>query len=302
MKVALIVIAVLIVLFCAVCAVFASFIVHGRRQTLDQAWKWQQEHVRDASRITRDLFTDYIVKSSRNEDIHVSYLPAPEAGNRYVVLAHGYTDNRFGMLKYAVHYRRLGFNCVMFDERGHGENAAEPCSYSVREVDFLVDVIEDTAKRYGPDIVIGIHGESLGASTVLMSLKNEAVKKNVSFAVEDCAFADIITVFKGSMKKLHVPGFMVYPTDIAARIMYGISFKAAEPAEAVKQNTIPLLCVHGAADDFIVPEHCRRIYENNPGEKEMRLVDNAGHAASAIVDPDGYFEMLKNFIEKTLGD
>ena len=297
MKIIGIALAAVLILFCGLCAGFAMYIVHGRRQTIEEAWNWQQEHVKNASKLTRDMFKDYIVKGSRGEDIHVSFLPARNPGNKYVILAHGYTDNRFGMIKYAVHYYELGYNCIMFDERGHGENAKEPCSYSVREVDFLLDVLKDSFDRYGKDIVIGLHGESLGSATVLMSLKYDIVKEHVAFAVDDCGFAKIIPVIERYMKVLHVPGWMIYPTDIAARIMYGISFKAAAPIAAVKENKIPLLCVHGAQDDFILPEHSRLVFEASKGPKEIRLVEGAGHAQSAIIDPEGYFEMLKSFLE-----
>lgn len=300
MKVFIIVLAVLIVLFCALCAAFAWYITHGRRQTMQESWDWEQVHVRDAKELTRDMFTDYIVKGSKGEDIHTSLLPACEPSNRYVILAHGYTDNRYGMIKYAVHYRRLGFNCVMFDERGHGLNTKEPCSYSVREVDFLIAVLKDTFERYGEDITVGLQGESLGSATVLTALGYDIVKEKVAFAVDDCGFAEIRTVIMRYMKVLHVPPFMFYPANIAARLMYGIDFLKAVPLRAVSGNKIPLLCVHGANDDFILPDHCRQIYGASAGPKEIRLVEGAGHAASAVVDPDGYYEMLKAFIGKVL--
>ena len=298
MEIILIVAAVLAVIFCAVSAGFAVYITHGRRQTLDEAWNWQQEHAKDASDIKKDMLSDYIVKSGKGEDIHTSFLPASEPSRDFVILAHGYTDNRYGMIKYAIHYHKMGFNCVLFDERGHGENAKEPCSYSVREVDFLLAVIRDTIERYGNDIFLGIHGESLGGATVLMSLKYKTVAENVSFVVDDCGFADIIPVLRGCMKMVHMPEFMVYPADIAARIIYGISFKAAAPIESVRNNTIPLLCIHGALDDFILPEHSRRVYEADAGEKEIWFAEKAGHAQSTIKDPDGYFEVLSGFVNK----
>ena len=300
MQVFLTVLAVLAVLFCAVCAGFAIFITHGQRQTLEHAWNWEQEHVPASRELTRDMFENYIVKTEKGEDIHACLLPCPEGGKKYVVLAHGYTDNRFGMIKYAVHYRKLGFNCVMFDERGHGENAKEPCSYSVREVDFLLAVIKDTFERYGEDITLGLQGESLGSATVLMSLTHDIVKEKVKFVVEDCGFAEIRPIIQMCMKAMHVPAFMFYPTNIAARIIYGINFLDAVPLSAVTDNKLPLLCVHGAQDDFIYPEHCRRIYEASKGFKKIRLVEGAGHAQSAIKDPDGYYKMLKDFLEEVL--
>ena len=73
MKVFIIVLAVLIVLFCAACAGIAWYIAHGRRQTMQGSWDWEQEHVRDAKELTREMFTDYIVKGSKGEQIHTSY-------------------------------------------------------------------------------------------------------------------------------------------------------------------------------------------------------------------------------------
>lgn len=296
----IIILAVIAVIFCAASAVCAYIMTHGDRQTLDFSWNWEQEHVPLSRELTRDMFKEYIVKSEKGEDIHTCLLPAPEGGKKYVILAHGYTDNRYGMIKYAVHYRRLGFNCVMFDERGHGLNKKEPCSYSVREVDFLIAVLKDTFERYGEDITVGLQGESLGSATVLTALGYDIVKEKVAFAVDDCGFAEIRTVIMRYMKVLHVPPFMFYPANIAARLMYGIDFLKAVPLRAVSGNKIPLLCVHGANDDFILPEHCRQIYGASAGPKEIRLVEGAGHAASAVVDPDGYYEMLKAFIGKVL--
>ena len=170
----------------------------------------------------------------------------------------------------------------------------------MREVDFLLDVLKDTLERYGRDIIIGLQGESLGSATVLTSLKYDNVRENVRFIIEDCGFADIVPIILMCMKMVHVPEFMFGPINLFARIMYGISFKAARPIEAVKGNKIPLLVVHGAEDNFIYPWHGESIYEASEGPKDIRMVDKAGHAQSAVVDPDGYYEMLKEFIAKVL--
>ncbi len=192
----LIVILVIAGLLFLVSALIANIIVHGERQTLEEAYQWQLDHAPGCRIFRREDFTDYTVASPDGYVHHVSYLPAKEPSDRYVILAHGYTDNRFGSLKYIQFYHALGFHCVAFDQRGHGENAPVPCSYSIREKESILAVLRDTRERYGQDIRIGFHGESLGGATVLASLGS---KPDISFAVDDCGFAT--TVAKQPLKE-----------------------------------------------------------------------------------------------------
>ena len=297
MVIALVIIVFVILAICIASCIIARMIVYGRRQTLDESWQWQQDHVEGTHIFTRDMFTQYIVKGPKGEDIHTAYLPARIESDKYIILCHGYTDCRYGMMKYVPQYYELGFHCILFDERGHGESKPEPCSYGIREIDFPLAVLRDTLERYGRNIRIGLHGESLGGATMLTMLQYDDVKNNVSFAVDDCGFCEIIPVLKGAMKSLKVPPMFVYPASVAARIMYGISFQKARAIDIVQDNHIPLCCFHGAADDFILPEHSKRVYEATKGYKEIHLIEGAGHAESAVVAPEEYGKLLKAFLE-----
>ncbi len=299
MGVALWIVIIVIAMVAGLSFVFAHMITHGKRQTLDESWEWELSHVPAVRKFSRDMLTDYVIKGPKGEDIHVALLVSPEPSDKYVILAHGYTDNRFGMMKYVPHYYDLGFNCILFDERGHGESAPEPCSYGPRELDFLMAVVKDTLERYGGSgFVLGLHGESLGGATVLMSLAEPLVQENVKFVVDDCGFADIVTVLKVGLKMYHVPVWFLYPALLAAWVMYGFKLWKARPIDYVYGNKIPLLCMHGAKDDFIVPEHSKRVYEATSGPREIHLFEGAWHAMSAVDRPEEYGEVLAKFLER----
>ena len=299
-KVIFIILVLLLIILLVGSFISAYIITHGRRQTMDESWQWEYDNVPGTRRFTKDMLNDYTVKGPHNEDIYVSLLSAKEESKKYVILAHGYTDTRYGMMKYVPHYYDLGFNCIMFDERGHGMSKPEPCSYSLREPDYLIAVFEDAFKRFGEDITVGLHGESLGGATVLTSLANETIKKRTAFVVDDCGFVEIIPVIKGLMKTMHVPAFMVYPASIAATVMYGISFFKARPIKYVRGNKIPLLCIHGADDKVISPDNSKRAYETTEGVKELHLIKGADHALSAVVAPKEYGEILSGFVNKVI--
>jgi len=149
--------------------VMASYTLHGKRQTLEEALAWQKAHY-DISWYEELETETYTVSCYDGYVLHAQLCKNPEPTGQYVILTHEYTDNRFGMLKYMKLYLDRGYNCVIYDLRGHGENESAVCTYSIREGKDLYEMIRDTRNRY-PDLTrLGLHGESLGAASTVSVL------------------------------------------------------------------------------------------------------------------------------------
>ena len=266
--------------------------VHGKRQTLEEARAWQQAHY-DASFYEPLEKTEYIIESYDEYKLHVCCVKNPVYTDRFVILTHGYTDNRLGSLKYMKMYLDLGFNCIIYDLRDHGENARTFCTYSVREARDLIEVIDDTYARYG-NVPLGLHGESLGAATTVMCLRYHP---DIEFAVADCAFADIENVLEGVMAYQHLPKFLVKTASLLTKLRYGFSFSEMRPIDALPGNQVPILFIHGENDTFIPPENSERMKEATDGYAEVRLIRGAGHANSILTDPESYAVYVKEFLE-----
>lgn len=123
-----------------------SFIMTGERQTLKEAFDWQSQHY-DTSFYEKLKKTDYTIKGLEDYDLHIEYLENPTKTDKYIILSHGYTDNRMGALKYVPMYLKFGFNCIIYDLRGHGENDPTFTTYGIREAQDLKALIEDTKKK-----------------------------------------------------------------------------------------------------------------------------------------------------------
>ena len=80
-----------------------SVIMTGKRQTLEEAFTWQTEHY-DTSFYDGLEKVDYTVEASEGYRLHAELLINPCPSTKYVILSHGYTDNRIGSLKYASMY------------------------------------------------------------------------------------------------------------------------------------------------------------------------------------------------------
>lgn len=285
----LIIAAALLLLFLAFGFWMAGFSMRIQRQTLVQARAWQEAHY-DLSWYDALEKTDYRVAGEDGYALHVQLLTNPEPTRRYVIISHGYTDNRYGSMKYAKLYLDLGFNVIAYDLRGHGENAATFCTYSARERKDLLALIRDSRERYGDIEQLALHGESLGAATSVAVLQ---YRPEVDYVVADCGFSNIRDVLVNGS---HLPPFLVDIASLCAKLRYGYGYGDMRPIDSLADNKIPILFIHGAADDFILPAHSQAMSRATKGYSEVHLIEGAGHAQSVLTAPEAYRQAVERFI------
>lgn len=247
-----------------------------------------------------EIEDEHIVETYDGHKLWVGFVPGNRESKRYVVLSHGYTCTRYGMYKYVILWRRLGYNCVIYDNRGHGANQPTTVTFGIREGRDLMAVIEDTYERYGSDIRVGLHGESMGAGLQLMSL---FYQPKVDFIINDCGYCEILPVLRWKVKQsFGLPSFLADWTSVYCRLIFGYRFEEVRPIECLKENEIPICFVHGTADSFTAHWHSEKMYEANKGYKELHLFEGVDHAECIVNDSKRYFEMMKAFVEKVYAD
>lgn len=239
--------------------------------------------------------SEYTVKSYDGYKLGCTLVPQ-EQSDRYIIISHGYTCNRIGSVKYLNMYKRLGFNCIIYDNRGCGKNEPAPITMGYYEARDLAAIIKDTRRRFKDDVKLGLHGESMGAAMSLMQLEND---DNIKFIISDCSFADYDMLTRSVAKyKYHIPGFMVNYLSKYCRRAYGFSFDELKPYLSIKKSKTPICFIHGKDDRFIPPEHCQKLYESAAGYKEMHLFEGARHAQSYYNDKEAYEKIVADFLDK----
>ena len=281
----------IVVLIICVSLLMAAILTTGNRRSLKEGFERQKS--RYDTRYYEVLEKkSYVIEGYNGYEIHVQFLKNTEPTDKYMILTHGYMDNRFGTLKYAWIYLELGFNCIIYDIRGHGLNKRTYTTYGVYESLDLCALIDDTLQRY-PDLkVLGAHGESLGASSSITALK---YKPKIDFVVEDCGFACIESVFR---EYSHAPQFLISLGDMGMRLRYRLSYRKMRPIDALPGNKIPILFMHGGDDTLIRPHHAEEMYEVTEGPKEIHIIPGGTHAHSVL----GAREDYKKYVEQFLKD
>ena len=243
---------------------------------------------------------EYEVKGKDGYILHTMFVDNENTRGtgKYVIILHGHTSNRYGAVKYVNSYIKLGFSCIIYDSRSHGENVKDICMLGYIESEDLKYVIEDTRSRYSDVKILGLHGESMGSSTALCSVR---FSPPIDFIVADCAFTSCYDVVKDGYGNIHMQ-FIVPFVRFAGKLAYHVDLIESNALAYLKDNKYPILFIHGAGDTFIKPNHSERLRSQaskSGAYTELILVEGAGHAKSrAVAGFDTYTGYIENFLDK----
>ena len=87
---------------------------------------------------------------------------------------------------------------------------------------------------------------------------------------------------------------------VMLRLRGGYNLKDASPLKAVVNSDIPTLFIHGDEDRMIDVAMSYELYEAAACEKELLIVEGAGHAQAQDKDPEAYYGRIGEFLERYL--
>ena len=234
----------------------------------------------------------------RGEVIYNSKAAQVNGRQKAAIICHGHTMNRLNSLKYAEIFYNSGYNVIIYDHAYFGESEGKFCTLGYYERADLSIVIDYARGEFGNDCFIALHGESMGAATVLSVL---GLRSDVDLVVADCPFSDTEGYYRELFEHLfHLPSRPIVDYFASmAKTFYGYDFSKCRPIEDVKGSDVPICFIHGRADDFIFPHHSEDMYAVCRNSlSELHLFDGAGHARSHLTDKALYTRTVTGFLDK----
>ena len=301
----LIVLGGLALLYLLLCIVIAKGTLKAattpRAFTLDEARAFQAEHEGmeyddyDANWRKQSFEVDGVQGKIRGEII---FNPTASARQKVAIICHGHTWNRINSLKYAYLFYNKGYNVIIYDHTYFGQSDGKYTTLGLNEKLDLSAVIDFARETFGKDALVALHGESMGAATVLCEL---GIRSDIDLVVADCPFSNTMKYYRELCTHLtHLPGFPIVDiANVMSKRKYGYDFTKVNPIDGVKATNTPICFIHGKADTFIRPSHSVAMYKvcANP-LSELHLVDGAEHARSHCTDKEGYTKIVSDFIDK----
>ncbi|MBQ9251401.1 MAG: alpha/beta fold hydrolase [Clostridia bacterium] len=216
----------------------------------------------------------------------------------WVVSVHGYRGNHSHMRAPASYFGLRGYNALLPDLRGCGDSEGDYIGMGWPDRKDMLRWIEWIIQQ-DSDAQIVLHGISMGGATVMMTA-GDALPVQVKAIVEDCGYTSVWDIFADELSYLfHLPVFPVL--NIASRISSlraGYSFTEASALKQIAKTKVPMLFIHGSEDNFVHTDMVYQVYEACPTEKQLFVVEGAGHGNSYNLAPEAYFQTVFGFLSK----
>lgn len=245
---------------------------------------------------------DVYITSHDGLRLHALWVPVKQSRGT-VVLAHGYRSSKYFDFSSILRvYHKLGMNILLPDQRCHGKSEGKYITFGVKESRDMQDWVTYHNANLGRHPVI-LCGLSMGAST-MMYLADKILPDNVKGIIVDCGFtspaAIISRVFTNTVHLPAIPA--IWAAELFARVFGGFSLYQKDSRKALAQSRLPILMVHGMADDFVPAYMSQQGYDACTSEKTLFLVENAGHGTSYLEQPEQYDQHVIAFLNKYLED
>lgn len=221
-----------------------------------------------------------------------------EKTDKWVIIAHGYTSSSEHIQPIALNFYNQGYNVLTPDMRAHGNSEGKFIGMGWLDRKDMLKWI-DYVVNFDPNSQIVLYGESMGGATVMMT-SGEELPGNVKAIVEDCGYTSVWDMFEKELyERFKLPSFPILnAAKVVTEIRAKYDFKEASALEQVKKSVTPILFTHGGDDTYVPTEMIYRLYDAATCEKDMLVIDGAGHGAAPDVDPETYYEKVFSFLSK----
>ena len=247
------------------------------------------------------ILKDTVITGYRDFKVHACYVPAadPASAQGTAIVVHGYGDNHFVFLYLVRMYRdEFNYNVLFPDLQYHGYSEGDHIQmgwYDRLDVEKWIDVAHGI---FNDDFMV-LHGVSMGAATVMMA-SGDPLPEYVRAVVEDCGYASVVVQFNNNRKQsfAFIPPDVLQSASLVSRIKYGWGFWEASSVKQLKKSTVPMLFIHGDADDFVPFDNLKKNYDaKTHGYKGMWIAEGAVHANAFAKHPEEYKQHVASFLK-----
>ena len=212
------------------------------------------------------------------------------------IMVHGYNaDPYVNLVSPARWLYDHGFNVLVIYHRAHSRSGGNRCGMGLIEkddipvwIDFILHM--DASQR------ILLYGASMGGTT-LAYLSDTLSEARVPCMMIDCGYICTDHQLRSDAKRMHLPPLIV---PLIRRIaLHDICIDICEPTtEHLRHAKKPILFFHGTNDLTVPLEEGKANFDACTSEKELVIVENAGHTTAFLTDEKKVCAAMQAFINR----
>jgi pimeloyl-ACP methyl ester carboxylesterase len=238
----------------------------------------------------QDVWLPISSKNGAVQSVHGWWIPASKSSvnqgesGKVVLYLHGNGLNVGANVEHANRFHRLGLSVFLIDYRGYGQSQGDfPTESQVYQDaqlawDYLVKKRGINPKQ------IYIYGHSLGGAIA------------IDLAVRHPEAAGLIVEGSFTSTRAMVDFqkglYRMFPIDLLLTQRFDSIAK-------VDRLQMPVLFIHGTADNIVPVEMGRKLFDAAPEPKQLYIVPDAGHNNLAQFGGAEYLQRVRHFLGQT---
>lgn len=262
------------------------------------AYEAVAEHVSRISGIMQRIpFEEITIKGHDGTGLYGRYYHVRD-GAPVKILFHGYRSHPYRDCSggHALS-RKMGFNSLVVDQRAHGSSGSQTISFGIMERMDCLQWIRYLNERFDPKTPIILSGLSMGAATVLMSASLD-LPDNVACIIADSPYSSPSAIIEKVGRDQNFPIAICRPfIHLGARIYGNFRLNDCTAKEAVRNAKVPILLIHGEADDFVPCRMSLEIAAQCASRVEVATFPGAAHGLCYMTDPLRYERTVCRFLQ-----
>lgn len=146
----------------------------------------------------------------------------------------------------------------------------------VRDVQAIVSAAR--AVEGAAEVPLMLVGSSAGGAVSTEAVKRGAPVDLLALLAAPATWVSYASTPQAAVDRItNEAGMPLAPQVLVDPDAWAAEFGEVETERSVSDIQIPLLIVHGSADDVVPVEHAHRIAQNSQTDTEVRILEGAGH-------------------------
>jgi len=213
------------------------------------------------------------IKLQSNKKLECWLIKHPEAKGT-VIMFHGYSASKSGLINKAGIFYQLGYNTLLVDFMGSGGSEGNETTIGFNEAEEVKTVyqyVQQTEKK--PTILFGT---SMGAVAAMKALSD--FNLNPDALIIECPYSSLLKTTQARFKILNLPSF-----PLANILVFWGGFQHQfngfnlRPVDDAKNIKCPALLLYGEKDSRVSRVEIDEIFNNLKGKKLLHTYPLAGH-------------------------
>jgi alpha-beta hydrolase superfamily lysophospholipase len=213
------------------------------------------------------------IKLKSNKTIEIWQMKGDSAKGT-VVLFHGYSGEKSGMLTQSDEFQRLGYNTVLVDFMGSGGSEGNQTTLGFKEAEEVKSVFDYLTTQGEQSIYF--FGTSMGSVAIMKAISDNKLKPKA--IIIECPFGSMYQTTCARFRIMKAPTFpMAGLLVFWGGVQNNFWALGHNPTEYAKKITCPTLLLYGEQDKNVSRQEIDDIYKNLKTKKVLKTYKLAGH-------------------------